>query len=76
MADTLIRKVRMDCPICDKIHDVEERERMAILTVKGGKVTYRERYYLCTETDDDECEFESGSMLNENLQAIRNAQHE
>ena len=28
-ASTLIRKVHMDCPLCDKTHEVEERKRFA-----------------------------------------------
>ncbi|MBR6405086.1 MAG: DUF4065 domain-containing protein [Lachnospiraceae bacterium] len=69
----LIRKVHMDCPLCDKIHEVEERKRLATITLKGEKVSYEERYYFCQNADEDENEFETGSMTNENLLNARNA---
>ena len=70
---TLIRKVRMDCPLCNKTHEVEERECFATITIKGEKVTYKERFYRCTNTEDEENEFETGSMADENLFNARNA---
>ena len=72
-ASTLIRKVHMDCPLCDKIHEVEERKRFATITLKGDKVTYEERFYFCANSDEEENEFETGSMTNENLLNARNA---
>ena len=70
---TLIRKVYMDCPLCDKTHEVEERKRFATIILKGDKVTYEERFYYCANADDEENEFETGSMTNENLLNARNA---
>lgn len=70
---TLIRKVHMECPICDKIHEVEERKRFSTITIKGEKVDYEERFYFCANTDEDENEFETGSMTNQNLLNARNA---
>lgn len=69
----LIRKVHMDCPLCDKIHEVEERKRLVTMTLKGDKVTYEERFFYCVNSDDEENEFETGSMTNENLLNARNA---
>lgn len=63
----VIRKVYMNCPICDKTHEVEERKRATIITIKGEEVSYEEKFYLCTNTNKDENEFETGTMLNENL---------
>ena len=70
---TLIRKVYMNCPLCDKIHEVEERKRLTTITIKGDMVTYEERFYFCANEDKDENEFESGSMTNANLLNARNA---
>lgn len=70
---TLIRKVHMDCPLCDKMHEIEERKRLATITLKGEKVTYEERFYYCANAEEDENEFETGSMTNENLLNARNA---
>ena len=49
----LIRKVCMNCPVCDRIHEVEERKRTAVLTIKGEEVTYEERFYFCTNASDE-----------------------
>ena len=70
---TLIKKVHMDCPLCDKVHEVEERKRFAIITLKGDDVVYEERFYFCANADEDENEFETGAMANENLLNARNA---
>lgn len=72
-ASTLIRKVHMDCPLCDKVHEIEERKRVTTITLKGDKVTYEERFYFCANANEDENEFETGSMTNENLLNARNA---
>ena len=70
---TLIRKVHMDCPLCDKTHEVEERRRFATIMLKGEEITYEERFYFCENADADENEFETGSMTNANLLNARNA---
>ena len=57
-ASTLIRRVHMDCPLCDKTHEVEERKRFTTITLKGDKVTYEERFYYCANADEEENEFE------------------
>ena len=72
-SNTLIRKVHMNCPICDKTHEVEERKRTTTITIKGEEVSYEERFYFCTNADEDENEFETGAMTNENLLNARNA---
>lgn len=35
---TLIRKIQMDCPICDKIHEIEERSRIDKTIIKGEEL--------------------------------------
>lgn len=72
-ASTLIRKIHMNCPLCDKNHEVEERKRIATITIKGEEVTYEERFYFCVNADEDENEFETGAMTNRNLLNARNA---
>lgn len=72
-ANTLIRKIHMNCPICDKTHEVEERKRITTITIKGEDVSYEERFYFCVNADEDENEFETGAMTNENLLNARNA---
>ena len=72
-ASTLIRKVHMDCPLCGKTQEVEERKRFTTITLKGDKVTYEEKFYFCANANDEENEFETGSMTNKNLLNARNA---
>ena len=73
MADTLIRKIHMSCPLCGKTHEIEERKRTTTITLKGEEVTYEERFYFCANANEDENEFETGAMTNENLLNARNA---
>lgn len=72
-ASILIRKALMSCPLCEKTHEVEERKRMTTITIKGKEVVYEERFYFCANADEDENEFETGAMINENLLNARNA---
>lgn len=69
----LIKKVLMECPLCDKMHEVEERKRFATMIIKDEEVIYEEKYYCCVNANVDENEFEIGSMTNENLLNARNA---
>ena len=43
----LIRTIQIECPLCGKIHEVEERKRIATTIIKDEKVTYEEIYYFC-----------------------------
>ncbi len=72
-ANSLIRKIHMSCPLCDKTHEIEERKRITTILLKGEEVTYEERFYFCANADEDDNEFETGAMTNENLLNARNA---
>jgi len=69
----LTRKIHMDCPICGKTHEVEERSRMTAIAVKDDEVFYEETYYYCSNAKKNENEFASGSMTDSNLLRARNA---
>ena len=69
---TLIKRVHMNCPVCDKLHDVEERKRTTTLWIKDDEVEYEEIYYVCINSREDENEFETGKMSNINLLNARN----
>lgn len=69
----LIRKIQMECPLCDKIHEIEERTRIARTIIKGEEVDYEENYFFCPNSDEDENEFATGGMENDNLMNARNA---
>lgn len=73
VVSTLIRKIHMECPLCDKIHEIEELKRIATVTIKEDIIDYEEHFYLCQNVDEDENEFESGAMANQNLLNARNA---
>ncbi len=70
---SLIKKVYMECPLCGKKHEVEEKERFAETIIKGDRVSYKEKYCFCANSDEDENEFATSSMVNENLLNARNA---
>ena len=38
-SNTLIRKVHMSCPLCNKAHEIEERKRTTSIILKGEEVT-------------------------------------
>lgn len=69
----LIRKIQMECPLCDKVHEIEERTHIAKTIIKGEEVNYEETYYFCQNSDEDENEFVTGKMENDNLLNARNA---
>lgn len=71
--NTLIKKIYMECPLCDKAHEIEERKRLTTTILKGEEIIYEERYYFCPNAEEDENEFVSGLMVNENLLNARNA---
>lgn len=71
--ENLIRKIKMECPLCDKVHEIEERARIAKTIIKGEEVYYEETYCFCQDSDEDENEFVTGKMENNNLLNARNA---
>lgn len=71
--DFLISIVEMDCPICDKVHKLEQRKRIAQSIVKDEVVNYEEIYFLCPISDEEENEFVPAGLLDENLLRARDA---
>lgn len=69
----LIRRIYMECPLCDRQHEVEERRRIASTLIKGEEAEYEETYYFCQNCGEDENEFTTGKMENENLLNAHNA---
>ena len=66
----------MHCPICGKTHEVKERKEITTTIIKGEEVSYEERFYFCPDAKDEENEFVSGEMLDENLSNARRAYRE
>lgn len=67
----LIEKVVYDCPFCDKKHLLEKRIKKNKVEIKEEKIEYDEVYFLCPETDEEENEFVSAKMMDENLLKAR-----
>ena len=63
----LIKKFVEYCPICDREHEIEERERISQLEIKGEIVQYKENYFVCTETEENENEFVNAKMMDMNF---------
>ncbi len=36
----LIKTILIECPLCDKEHEIEERKRISHITIKGEVVEY------------------------------------
>lgn len=68
-----VEKIVMDCPLCDKVHEVEKRYRITNTVIKNDEVTYLEDYYLCVNSDEDMCEFVTSEMMESNLMNARNS---
>lgn len=71
--DYLIRTIDIDCPLCNKIHQIEERKRETQAVVKDEIVNYEQVYFCCTQSDEDENEFVPAGVMDENLLRARNA---
>ena len=67
----VLRKEKMLCPICCKEHEVELRSRESGALIRGKQVRFVEEYYACTLLDEDENEFVTGEMLDQNTWRAR-----
>lgn len=71
--DYLIKTVEMDCPICNNVHSLELRKRLTQGLVKGEVVDYEGVYNLCPLSNEEENEFVSAGLMDENLLRARDA---
>lgn len=69
----LINTVEMDCPVCDRVHNLEKRKRITQAIVKDETVEYEEIYFLCPLCNEEENEFVPAGLMDENLLRARNA---
>lgn len=67
----LLEKINRDCPLCNKIHTLEKRQRDGKALIKNTPVSFIETYFFCSETRDGENEFVSAEMLGENIDRAR-----
>lgn len=73
MESKLLKIQKINCPLCDSYHEVEERERVASIIIKDDEINYIENYFFCSNSDDGENEFTTGKMENCNLLNARNS---
>ena len=71
--DNLIEKIEKDCPICNKTHLLEMRKGLKRAIIKGDIVEYEAVYFLCTMSNEEENEFVSAGLMDENLERARDA---
>lgn len=71
--DYLVSTIEMDCPVCNKVHLLDQRKRVSQALVKEEIVDYEEVYYLCSLSDEEENEFVSAGIMDENLLRARDA---
>ena len=73
MYDKLIESIEMECPICNTHHLVEKRSRPTQALYKGEVVDYGEQYFICSKTDNEDNEFVSAKLMDENMLRIRDS---
>jgi putative zinc finger/helix-turn-helix YgiT family protein len=71
--DYLLNTAQIDCPVCNKIHSIEQRKRLTQSIVKDETVDHEEIYFLCPLGDEDENEFVPAGLMDENLLKARDA---
>lgn len=71
--DYLIKKLDIDCPICNEAHSIEVRNRTTQGLVKNEIVEYEEVYYLCPFCVEEENEFIPAGIMDDNLLRARNS---
>ena len=70
----LIESVERDCPLCNKVHLLEKRKRISHMLMKNEEIAYEEVYFFCPDSiGEEEDEFVSAEMMDQNLQNARNA---
>lgn len=65
--DILLEKIKDYCPICDEEHELEKKQRKSKLEIKDLVVEYDEIYFRCTKTQNEENEFVTSEMMDNNL---------
>lgn len=68
-----MKYINTDCPICNRVHELEIKSRNTQGLIKGEVVEYEEKYLECRDIESDENEFVSASLMDENLLRARDA---
>lgn len=62
--------IKLSCPYCEAVHDVEEIKREESMLLKGKTVNYQAVHYRCANCHEV---FDSPQMMDQNLIAAREA---
>ena len=73
MKEELIKNETMDCPLCDKEHEVKVVRIIDQALIKDEQIDYEAILYKCDNCDEEESYFANGKMANENILAARNS---
>ena len=65
-----IQKINHDCPVCDRVHEVEQITRIVSSNIKNDEVEHEETILRCPEHDE---EWYHGKMLDDALLKAKNA---
>ena len=74
LKENFVEIINRDCPICDKVHDVEHRIESAKMPIKREDIEYFAEYFRCPNNNisgDDS--WTPAAMLDENLLRARDA---
>lgn len=64
MDNILINKLNYDCPICEKLHEIQLRQEKRLSLVKGEKIECLEKFFYCPISNE---EFVNGELMDSNL---------
>ena len=67
----VIEKVKMHCPLCGEVHEVEKVREKEKMIYKGEEVEYEVDIFTCEK--DPEHSFETEDMFSENMRRLREA---
>ena len=74
LKENIVEVVSRDCPICDKVHDVEKHKKNVSIEIKGESVEYIAEFFACpNDSIDGENAWTPANMLDDNLLRARDS---
>ena len=67
-----IKVFKGKCPICGEMHELNAKVRKNKIDIKGIEIEYDEMYFSCPRFNDEESEFCTAKIFDENLLNARN----
>lgn len=69
----LIKKIKINCPMCGKSHLVELRSITTTNSYHNEQITYQEHFLHCTNVAKKYQDFVTGNILDNNVARCKNA---